>query len=396
MNSLRFQTENKELNSATLWDQRFVLLNLSFFLIFMNIAFLYLYPLALDDMGSEHHVIGLVMGAFSVAAVISRPFFGKLIVLRGEYWVFSVGTVTSFLASLGYILITAFGPAMLLIRVFHGIGFSAAVSAGFSLAAKTVHPRRRGEAFSIIGASLMFAVALAPSFGEVLIRKWGFSALYLAASGSVLLAWFAVIKSNYQLPIFPQGEKTIDVNYFSLLKNRSFLFLLISTIIFAHCQATVTNFLVLIANEKGIAGGRFFLASSSMAILILLTTGKLLDRFGKLFFMRFSYPIFSLGILLIPGMIGDAFYLVPAILYGVGIGILFSSHNALAASHGSRIEKPAIMSIFTAIYDTGFVTGTIISGWFAHQASLEVLYWACGVLGFIGLFMVVLLPIEEG
>jgi len=242
----------------------------------------------------------------------------------------------------------------------------------------------------------MCSVAVAPFFGESLILKWGFSALYLAASGSVFLAWLAAFKTRRPLPISVQGDKKTNVRYLALLKNRSFLFLLISTIIFVHCQATVLNFLALIANEKGIASGRFFLASNIMAILILLTTGKLLDRFGKLFFMRFSYPIFSLGILLIPGMIGNAFYPVPAILYGVGIAILFSSHNALAASYGSRIEKPTIMSLFTATYDTGFVTGTIMSGWLAHQTSLEALYWACGVFGFIGLFMVVLLPIEEG
>ena len=132
-----------------------------------------------------------------------------------------------------------------------------------------------------------------------------------------------------------------------------------------------------------------------MAIIILLLTGKLLDRFGKLFFMRLSYPAFALGILLIPGMIDSPFHVASAALYGIGVALLFSTHNALAASHGSNIEKPAIMSLFTTVYDTGFVTGAIVSGWYAHMTSLDTLYWTCGGLGVIGFFMVVILPIKE-
>ncbi|MBW1739227.1 MAG: MFS transporter [Deltaproteobacteria bacterium] len=138
---------------------------LSFFLVFTNIAFLYLYPLALDAMGSGHHMIGLVMGLFSVAAVLSRPFLGKLVALKGEFRIIFFGMAVSLVASLCYNLITAFGPGMLLTRVIHGIGFSAFISGGFSLAAKAFHPEKRAEAFGVLGAALMAAVALAPILG---------------------------------------------------------------------------------------------------------------------------------------------------------------------------------------------------------------------------------------
>ncbi|MBW2120202.1 MAG: hypothetical protein JRH09_20105, partial [Deltaproteobacteria bacterium] len=88
---MNFKNEHTTGNPPGLWDRPFVFLNLSFFLVFTNIAFLYLYPLALEAMGSEHHVIGLVMGIFSAAAVISRPILGKLVALKGEYRVISSG-----------------------------------------------------------------------------------------------------------------------------------------------------------------------------------------------------------------------------------------------------------------------------------------------------------------
>ncbi len=388
-------SKNNDGTYAILWDRSFVFLSLSFFLLFTNVAFFCLYPLALEEMGIALNVVGLVLGTFSLAAVLSRPFLGKLVIQKGEFPILSLGLATCFLSSMSYCLITQFGPAMLFIRVLHGLGFSAFIAATFSLAAKAVHPQRRGEAFSIIGVSLMAAVAFAPYFGEFLIREWGFFAVYIAASGVVVPAWLAAFLSIRPLFVSVQDIKKAPVKYSKIIKNRSFVFLLISTVIFSHCQATVPQFLELIAHEKGVSGGRYFLFSNLMAIIILLSTGKLIDRFGKLFFMKLSYPLLAFGILLIPWMIDSPFYFVSALLYGTGVALLFSAHNALAANYGSRIEKPATMSLFTAIYDSGFVTGTIVSGWFAHIVGLEMLYQACGILAFIGFFVVITLPIRE-
>lgn len=386
-----FQTENR------LWNGAFIFFNLSFFLFFTNIAFLYLYPLVLEDLGGENDVIGLVMGIFSLSAVISRPFMGKITARKGEYQVLSLGMAISLMASLSYNFITGFGPCMVLIRVIHGLGFSAFIAASFSLAAKIFQPGKRGEAFSIVGGSIMSAVAFAPPIGEILIQKWGFHALYMAASASIILAWFAAYLSFSLLSQPVIGDRKADaiIRYIPLIANRSFLFLLTSTFIFAHCQSTVANFLALIAAEKGIASGRFFFSAYFVAIIVLITMGRLIDRYGKLLFLRLSYPFFALGILLIPGMITTSFFAVAAILYGVGIGLLFPTHNALAASHGSDVEKPAVMSLFTTVYDTGFITGAVVSGWLAHKGGLDSLYWTCGVLGFIGFLIMLIAPSKE-
>jgi MFS family permease len=390
------ESGNTTENHTGLWDRPFVFLNLSFFLVFANIAFLYLYPLALEAMGNEHHVIGLVMGVFSAAAVISRPFLGKLVARKGEYQVISWGMVVCFLSSLSYNVITAFGFKMLLVRVVHGIGFSAFISAGFSIAAKAFPSGKRGETFGILGAAIMGAVALAPPFGEILIRKWGFHGLYLAASVSIVLAWIAAFKAIHPMsPPKPVGDGKIDLSYLRLLKNRSFLFLLVSTIIFAHCQSTLANFLALIAAEKGTASGPFFFVSYSVSIVILVFMGRTIDRHGKLVFMRLAYPFFCLGIWFVPGMLQYPLFPVPAVLFGAGMGLLFAAHNALAADHGSHMEKPTIMSIFTAVYDSGFITGAVVSGWFAHLTDLNMLFRMCGILGLIGFFVVLVSPIRD-
>jgi MFS family permease len=372
----------------------FLLINSSLFFVFSGVAFLYLYPLAIRAMGGESDIIGWIMGVFSIAAVLSRPFMGKIAARRGEYRVMSGGIGVILLASLGYTVVQGVGPAVFLVRILHGIGFSAFIAGSFSWIARSFPRVRRGEAYGIVGASLMGAVALGPPLGEYLIRKYGFYGLYLGASGAAALAWIALFAARTSFR--PSGgEKGKNIRYLPLLGDRSFLFVLFSCLIFAHCQSSVFNFLALIAGEKGAGSGRFFFLSFLLAILVLLTMGRLIDRYGKLIFLRLSYPLFSAGILLIPVVIGERHFLLSALLYGAGMGLLFPAHNALAADHGSGDEKAAVMSLFTAVYDTGFITGAVLSGWIGRLTSLDTLFFSAGVLALVGLAVAWVSPIRK-
>ncbi len=388
-------SENRNATIDTLWNRHFAFLNLCCFLIFTNLGLLYLYPLVLDAMGSDKHATGWIMGIFSIAAVFSRPFLGKLAIRKGEYWVISLGLLLSLAASLSYNLITAFNPFLLLIRVVHGVGFSAFIAGSFSLLAREISPLKRGAAFSMVGVSIMASIALAPSVGEAVISQYGFYGLYMAAALSVILAWVALLIGLR--PASPPGQERHHtvVRYLPLLKDRSFLFLLCSTLIFAHSQATVANFLALIATQNDASSGRFFLVSYFTAIIILICIGRVIDRYGKLALLCMAYPFLSLSIILIPNTIHSLIFSITAILFGTGMGVLFATHNALAASHGTMEEKPAVMSLFTAVYDTGFITGAVVSGWLANHIGLGMLFISSGFFAFLGLLMAMFSHMKE-
>jgi MFS family permease len=390
-----FLNQNQPTPFDTLWNRHFLFLNLSLFLMFASIGLLYLYPLALKAMGSDTHTIGWVMGAFSISAVLSRPLMGSLVVRKGEYWVISAGMALSLGSSLSYHFIAAFGPLMLLIRVVHGIGFSAVIAGSFSLVAKTASPLRRGATFSMVGVSLMAAIALAPSAGEALIGWYGFDGLYIGAACAVILGWLSMMPVSRAAHISVDKGKRGTVRYLPLLRDRPFLFLLCSTFIFAHAQATLTNFLALIAAKHDAAAGPFFFFAYLAAIMVLLTLGKLVDRYGNLCLTCLSYPFLSLSILLVPGTIESPFFVVTAVMFGGGMGLLFVTHNALAASHGSFREKPAVMAIFTGIYDSGFITGAVVSGWVANQVGLDMLFIFSGFFTFSGLLIAMFSPMKE-
>jgi len=381
--------------SAAVWDRQFVLVNVIFFLIFSNISFFYLYPLALKTMGSSDTVIGIVIGIFSAVTVISRPLMGKATAKHGEGTLILFGISTIFIASLFYISARTVGLLVFATRALHGLGFSAFIAGSFSLVAKTFPPSKRAEAYGVVGTALMGASALCPPVGEMLIRRWGFTALYLAAGLAAALA-FLIMLSALKAISHPGSEaKSARINYLDLIKDRSLLYVLISTLIFAHCQSTVINFVALFAKSRHAFSGVFFLEAFATAIFFLLVMARKIDRFGKKRSMRICYPVLVAGTALIPAAMGRDMSLLSAVLFGAAMGILFPAHNALAADHGTMEEKPAVMSLFTATYDTGFVTGTMVSGWVAQHTGLAYLFIVTSVVAFAGFLVVVIAPIRE-
>ncbi len=373
-----------------LWNRPFLLLNLSYFLVFCNISLFYLYPLALENMGAGPKIIGWAMGSFSVATVLTRPLTGKLVGSKGEFFAMWVGIAVVFAATTGYFFLDAIGLRMFLVRLVHGVGYSAYISGSFSLVSRAVSPEKQGEAYGMVGASIMGATAIAPSLGEVLLRNSGFGSLYFTASACALFAGTAIWFSGAGKKRHMGGGADEKVRYLPLLKDTSFLFLMVSTLIFAHCQSTLANFLALISVENGVGPGRFFFVTFCTAIMVLLTMGKVMDRFGKRVFLKAAYPVLALGLSLIPALIVSWSYLLPAVLCGAGMGFLFPAHNALAAGHGTRGQKPAAMSFFTSVYDTGFITGAVFSGWIAQIWGLSGLFVFSGTLAVGGLAVVVL------
>ena len=373
----------------------FLFLNLAFFLVFSNVALFYLYPIALDAMGAGSRTIGWVMGVFSLTAVLSRPFMGRFGGRHGEFLIMSAGMVVMLAATACYPFLERVGPILFSVRGVHGLGFSAFVAGSFSAVARLFPEERRAQAYGIVGASLMAAVALAPLFGELLLDRSGFNALYGAACGVVALAWIAVRYAARRA-----GEAAIQraerrVVYRPLLRDVSFLFLLLSTVIFAHCQATVFNFLALWAEKKEASAGVFFFVAFTLAIGILLTSGRAIDRWGKLRFLRFSYPVFGLGLLLVPPLFGRFGGWIPALLFGAGMGFLFPAHNALAAEHGGMNGRPGAMALFTAVYDSGFITGPVLSGAVVAWVGLERLFTITGGAALLGFIVCLLAPIRE-
>jgi MFS family permease len=380
-------------HSTRLWTGRFLLLNVLYFLVFSNIAFFYLYPLYLQAIGSSKTTIGWVMGLMPISTVVTRPIMGNLVSRWGEKPVISAGLIVIFFSSIGYHGLKQVAWPLVLVRIFHGVGFSAFVAAAFTAVAHWIPPTRRGQAYSYIGATILAAVALMPLAGEQLVEGFGYPALFNGAAAAVFLA---VLLAFSQTGI-RSGPMSADgsVMYRALLKRGSVCLLLFAIIFFVIGHATVLNFIALQANRLGLPSGYYFAVAASLAFILRITAGSLIDRYGKKRFMRGSYVFFGLGIGLIPFISYPSFFYASSLLYGAGLAFIYPAALALAADQArSDLELPAIMSLTTATFDFGFICGTVFSGWYADFFSLDALFVSVGALSIIG-FAMMYSPIYE-
>ena len=381
-------------DSSRKWIGPFLFLNVLMFLVFSNIAFFYLYPLYLQAIGSSKSTIGWVMGLMPISTVVSRPFMGKLVARRGEKWVILLGLIIIFFSSLGYHGLQRVAWPMMLVRVTHGIGFSAFISASYTAVAQWVPPSRRGQAYSYVGATILAAVALIPLAGEQLVKGFGYPALFNGAAADVFLAGLLVFTRATRLTIASSGYPG-SLLYGPLLRRRSVCLLLAAILLFVQGHATVLNFIALQAAGLGLPPGFYFAVAASLAFILRLVAGSFIDRYGKKRFMKSSYLFFGIGICSIPFISYPPAFYISTLLYGAGLAFLFPAAIALAADQAEKPEElPGMMSLATAVFDLGFISGSIISGWFADIFSLDILFISVGALCFAG-FALMFTPIYE-
>jgi predicted MFS family arabinose efflux permease len=274
---------------------------------------------------------------------------------------------------------------MIIVRMLHGIGFSTFIAGGFSIAARSIPSQNRGQAFGFIGAAITGAVAFAPPAGEALIRAAGFDALYLAAV-SALPATAVFCRMSLKNSSLTPPDPAPTLGVYRIVLTAGFLpQLLAVTWCFSHSQSTVLNFLALAAERAGSSGGKFFFLSFSTALITLISAGRAADRWPKVHLLRVFLPIMALSVAGIPYLIGSQYWPLPALAFGVSLGMLFPVLNSMAAGI-TPAYAAASMAVFTAVYDGGFITGPMISGWVAAATTLPAAFTTaaliCGV-GFI-------------
>ena len=380
--------------SRRVWIGPFLFLNILIFLVFANVAFFYLYPLFLQAMGSTKTTIGWVMGLMPISTVVTRPYMGKLVARRGEQPVILLGVIIVFFSTLAYHGLEQVAWPMILVRIAHGVGFSAFISASYTAVAQWVPPNRRGQAYSYTGATILAAVALMPLAGEYLIKGFGYPALFNGAAATVLLATLLTFVPVKGLGIKPSDSDDI-LRYGPLLRRRSTCLLLLAIIFFVQGHATVLNFIALQANRFRLPPGYYFAIAACLAFILRLIAGAFIDRYGKKRFMKGSYILFGVGICLIPFISKPPVFYASALLYGAGLAFLFPASIALAADQAKSPEElPGMMSLATAVFDLGFISGSVLSGWFADFFSLDILFLSVGGLSLLG-FALMYSPIYE-
>ncbi len=355
--------ENPE--SEKLFTKNFILTSLSTVAIFTSFYFLLvtLPKYILDELRGTESQIGLIIGVFTITAVLLRPFIGREVDRRGRKIVLIAGSAV-FLVSMLLYNYTRSVEALLMLRVLHGIGWGAATTAATTLIADIAPPSRRGEAMGIFGMSANIAMAVGPVLSIMLLDASSYSVLFTAASAIALVSLLLALPITETRVVHPRTPLFSREAFFP------------SAMMFAVSltYGSIVSFLPLFATKQGITNpGIFFTVFAMTLIFVRALAGKLSDIRGRKFVIVPGMIILAIGlwVLSIAGSLTG--FTAAALLYGLGFGLFHPTMMALLVDRVTPQGRGAAMGTFTAAFDLGIGMGSIIMGVILQFAGESVL-----------------------
>jgi MFS family permease len=363
------------------------------FAFFLGLNGFVLLPLYIQQLGGNEIEIGLVMGLYSGVGIVCQPLIGPWVDVIGRRPFMLIGTGLTVAAAL---LATAPGGVGLLavVRLLQGIGFSVFFVACFSYVVDVIPPAERGWALGIYGVSGFVSTAIAPLFGEWIVRTIGFRALFalsaLVGLATLVLVWpirEAPRGAGVPLRLAPGAVRAALED---VLHRHMFV-----TMFFGLGSGTIFAFLPTFAEDLGVTTlSLFYTAYSLSAITIRIVGGRLIDTHGRraVIVPSMFVQVLATGVLALLGALVTRTSVTPVVpvlfvaglLSGGAHGLLYPGLAALVTDTTPEARRAAVVGIFSAMFLTGQTTGAFTFGWVANAAGYGSMWAALTALLLVG------------
>lgn len=375
-------------SASPLYSRAFWAMSLANFSTAASFGVFFLFPLFIEVHGGSEADIGIIMGVFALAATVCRPWVSELIDRIGRRHSFTIGSLMMVILPVGYLLLsgplTGFYPVLVVMRVVHGVGMALCFTAAFTFVADIVPPARLNEGIGIFGISGLVGMAAGPAIAEFALHRYGFSAMFVAAS---LLAGVGLVAHlPLSEPLAGQHDRDAGVSFWQVLMRPKMLTVALLAVLFGIGQASAGNFVAPLASERSIVHvSLFFVAYSVAAVLVRLGGGRVADRVGELRVIPYALVLTGAGLLFVT-LADHAWSLALAGgVTGFGHGLLFPSLNSLAVRDQPAGIRGKITGIYTGALDGGNFTGSILLGYIGEWLGLRALFLVAGLALLSGL-----------
>ncbi|TDG00764.1 MFS transporter [Paenibacillus piri] len=350
-----------------LWTRSFIQMTIGMLFLFTGFYLLLpTLPLFIKQLGGSESQIGLVMGVFTLSAVVFRPIVGGLLDRYGRR-PFIVWGLIVFVLSM-YLYDWVGGVIVLLaLRALHGMSWALSTTAIGTAITDIIPAARRGEGMGWYGMAMTIAMAIGPMLGIWVVQHHSFHGLFLFATGLSVIALVLAVLTR--MPFQPKPAKgRLELFERSVLSVTAAIFFL------AVAYGGITTFLPLFADSLKVNSGTFFLVYAVTLTLVRPAAGKLSDRFGETVVIvpALLVTIASLVVLSFSG--GLTGVVVSAVLYGIGFGSAQPSLQAATLRLAHPERRGVANASFLTAFDLGIGLGSIVLGAVSQYTGYPALF----------------------
>ena len=345
------------------YNLQFWLLCLSSFLFFASFNMIIPeLPSYLTKLGGGEYK-GLIISLFTLTAMISRPFSGKLTDRIGRIPVMVFGAGVSIIIALLYPVTTSI-VGFFILRLLHGFSTGFKPTGTVAYIADIVPDNRRGEAMGLSGVFGSIGMAAGPAIGGELVLRFSKDVMFYVSSGMAIMSVLILIGMKETLAK-PQKFRwefmQIHRNEIIDLKAIPPMVFLLFTVVSYGVVLTIIPDLTesLGFQNKGI----FFSVFVAASIAVRVVAGRISDRFGR------EPVLVASSILIMPSMfmIGLAtdqlMFFAGAVVFGIGSGINSPTVFAWTADLSDIRNRGKGMATMFIGLEAGIFAGAFISGW---------------------------------
>lgn len=263
---------------------------------------------------------GLLFIFFSITALISRPFSGKLSDTIGRKKVMYIGIVIGAITTVFYPVVGLTG--FLILRLSHGISSGFLPTGATALVTDLLPVKGRGMAMGIWGTFISVGFGFGNFFSGMILKAFGIYGLFFVSAGFAVLAGILTYKLKETLPN-PQRFKPslLKVKFDDVFEPTV---LAPAFVMFLAVIATGVIFVTTpdLSEYLGIENkGWFFIFYMSSTILVRTFAGSLSDRIGRRKSLILGCALLVLCMLLIATAQGVIQYTIGAFVFGLSTGV---------------------------------------------------------------------------
>lgn len=326
-------------------------------------------PFFLTSLGGADYK-GLIIALFTLTAMISRPFSGKLADRVGRKPVIIAGSLVCFVCSMVYpFLTTVFG--FLLLRLIHGFSTGFTPTGQAAYLSDVIPADRRGQAMGLLGTAGTLGMAGGPALGGWLSSTISVDAMFYCSSA------FALLSSIIVLSIRETLKEKHEVSWKLLSVRRQDLFeprVLAPCIVMMLCTYAYGNLFTIMPDFGALLGiqnkGLLFTYFTVASFMVRLVAGRASDIYGRIPVLKVSMILMTIGMMWIAFADTKTLLIIGAFIYGLAQGASSPTLIAWTTDLSDPEHKGRGIASVYIFMEFGIGMGALLSGWiFANDPS---------------------------
>ena len=336
-------------------------------------------PIYLKRLGTIEGEIGLLVGVFGIASLLSRFIAGSLLRRYPEKLVMLWGAILFILCYLTLILFKPFWP-FFITRAFHGFAFACLDTAAISYVIRITPLEHRPRAISYLLVASPLSSAFVASASVFVLNEYSFTFLLLGCTALSVCALLFCLKLRSEKTTRRIEKPAAGSGLFFEPK---ILAPALLSFMFSFSWGGLGAFFPLYAIKCGVKNpGHFFTAMAIVLIVARLTGGKILDTYSKEKVIPIVILTSMTALLILAFSTTLPMFIFVGMLWGIGGGFLPPVSMAYALEYAGSSDGTAV-GTYQAFMDLGFGLGPAIMGMIIPLTGYPVMFLCLACVCFV-------------